>query len=88
MKDYIFSTYLCGLRFTYLGFPSNLACLRLNFPLITARIEKHTIIKILIFLQITLENEETVGENEERKRKTRVFILFMFQFTCLHIDNI
>ena len=57
MKDFIFSNYLRGFGFTYYGFSSNLARLRLNFPLIIARIEKHTIVKIRIFLQITVENE-------------------------------
>ena len=63
MKDFIFSNYLRGFGFTYYEFSSNLARLRLNFPLIIARIEKHTIVKILIFLQITVENEEK-GERE------------------------
>ena len=63
MKDFIFSNYLRGVGFTYYEFSSNLARLRLNFPLIIARIEKHTIVKILIFLQITIENE---GEKKER----------------------
>ena len=66
MKDFIFSNYLRGFGFTYYGFSSNLARLRLNFPLIIARIEKHTIVKILIFLQITVENEEKIGEQKER----------------------
>ena len=61
MKDFIFSNYLRGFGFTY-EFSSNLAWLRLNFPLIIARIEKHTIVQILIFLQITIENEEKIGE--------------------------
>ena len=39
----------------------------MNFPLIIARIEKHTIVKILIFLQITVENEEKIGEKKERE---------------------
>ena len=67
MKDFIFSNYLRGFGFTYYGFSSNLARLRLNFPLIIARIEKHTIVKILIFLQITVENEEKIGEKKERE---------------------
>ena len=62
MKDFIFSNYLRGFGFTYYEFPSNLARLRLNFPLIIVRNEKHTIVKILIFLQITVENEEKIGE--------------------------
>ena len=67
MKDFIFSSYLRRLGFTYYEFSSNLARLRLNFPLIMARIEKHTIVKILIFLQITVENEEKIGEKKERE---------------------
>ena len=39
----------------------------MNFPLIIARIEKHTIVKILIFLQITVENEEKIGEKKEKE---------------------
>ena len=68
MKDFIFSNYLRGFGFTYYEFSSNLARLRLNFPLIIARIEKHIIVKILIFLQITVENEEKIGEKKERER--------------------
>ena len=56
MKDFIFSNYLRWFGFTYYGFSSNLARLKLNFPLIIVRIVKHTIVKILIFLQITVEN--------------------------------
>ena len=67
MKDFIFSNYLRRFGFTYYEFSSNLARLRLNFPLIIARIEKHTIVKILIFLQITVENEEKIGEKKERE---------------------
>ena len=67
MKDFIFSNYLRGFSFTYYEFSSNLARLRLNFPLIIARIEKHTIVKILIFLQIAVENEEKIGEKKERE---------------------
>ena len=74
MKDFIFSNYLRGFGFTYYEFSSNLARLRLNFPLIIARIEKHTIVKILIFLQITVENE--------------VSFPFTFQLIFLLIDNI
>ena len=55
MKDFIFSNYLRGFGFTYYEFSSNLAWLRLNFPLI---------VKILIFLQITVENEEKIGEKK------------------------
>ena len=50
-----------------MNFPLIIARLRLNFPLIIARIEKHTIVKILIFLQITVENEEKIGEKKERE---------------------
>ena len=64
MKDFIFSNYLRRFGFTYYEFFSNLARLRLNFPLIIARIEKYTIVKILIFLQITVENKEKIGEKE------------------------
>ena len=67
MKDFIFSNYLREFGFTY-EFFSNLARLRVNFPLIIALIEKHTIVKILIFLQITVENEEKIGEKKERER--------------------
>ena len=74
MKDFIFSNFLRGVGFTYYEFSSNLARLRLNFPLIIARIEKHTIVKILIFLQITVENE--------------VSFPFTFQLIFLLIDNI
>ena len=56
MKDFIFSSYLCGFGFTYYEFSSNLA-----------RIEKHTTVKIMIFLQITVENEEKIGEKKERE---------------------
>ena len=58
MKDFIFSNYLRGFGFTYYEFSSNLAWLRLNFPLI---------VKILIFLQITVENEEKIGGEKERE---------------------
>ena len=85
MKDFIFSNYLCGFGFRYYEFSSNLARLSLNFPLIIARIEKHTIVKILIFLQITVENEEKIGEKKERER---VFFPFTFQLIFLLIDNI
>ena len=64
MKDLIFSNYLCGFGFTCYEFSSNLVRLRLNFPQIIARTEKHTIVKILIFLQITVENEEKIGEKK------------------------
>ena len=67
MKDFIFSNYLRGFGFTYYEFSSDLARLRLNFPLIIARIEKHKIVKILTFLQITVENEEKKGEKKERE---------------------
>ena len=67
MKDFIYSNYLRGFRFTYYEFSFNLARLRLNFPLIIARIENNTIVKILIFLQITVENEEKIGEKKERE---------------------
>ena len=71
MKDFIFSSYLRRLGFTYYEFSSNLARLRLNFPLITAPIEKHTIVQILIFLQITAENEEKIGEKKEEREGER-----------------
>ena len=64
MKDLIFSNYLCRFGFTCYEFSSNLVRLRLNFPQIIARTEKHTIVKILIFLQITVENEEKIGEKK------------------------
>ena len=67
MKDFIFSNYLQRFDFTYYRFSSSLARLKLNFPLIIARIEKHIIVKILIFLQITVENEEIIGEKKERE---------------------
>ena len=67
MKDFVFSNYLRGFGFTSYGFSSNLAQLRLNFSLIIARIEKHAIVKILIFLQITVENEAKIGEKKERE---------------------
>ena len=67
MKDFIFSSYLRGFGFTYYEFSSNLARLKLNFPVIIARIEKHTIVKILSFLQITVENEEKIGEKKGRE---------------------
>ena len=76
MKDFIFSNYLRGFGFTYYEFSSNLARLRLNFPLIIARIEKHTIVKILIFLQITVENEEKIGEKKEREREFSFLLRF------------
>ena len=71
MKDFIFSNYLRRFGFTYYEFSSNLARLRLNFPLITAPIEKHTIVQILIFLQITAENEEKIGEKKEERERER-----------------
>ena len=79
MKDFIFSNYLRGSGFTYYEFSYNLARLRLNFPLIIVRIEKHTIVKILIFLQTV----EKIGEKKER-----VFFPFTFQLIFLLIDNI
>ena len=63
----MFSNYLRGFGFTYYEFSSNLGQLRLNFPLIISGIEKHTIVKILIFLLITVENEEKIGEKKERE---------------------
>ena len=81
MKHFIFSNYLRGFGFTY-EFSSNLARLSFNFPLIIARIEKHAIVKILIFLEITVENEEKIGE----KRRERVFFPFTFQLIFLLID--
>ena len=83
MKDFIFSNYLHGFAFTYYEFSSNLARLRFNFPLIIVRIEKHTIVKILIFLQITVENEEKIGEKKERES----FLSFYVSIDLL-IDNI
>ena len=83
MKDFIFSNFLRGFGFTYYEFSSNLARLRLNFPLIIARIEKHTVVKILIFLRITVENEDKIGEKKERER---VFFSFTFQLIFLLID--
>ena len=74
MKDFIFSNYLCGFSFTYYEFSSNLVQLRLNFPRIIAQIEKHTIVKILIFLQITVENEEKIGEKKERERVLSFYV--------------
>ena len=82
MKDFIFSNYLRGFGFTYYEFSFNLARLRLNSPLILARIEKHVIVKIMISLQITVENEEKIGEKKER-----VFFPSMFQLIFLLIDN-
>ena len=76
MKDFIFSNYLRRFGFTYYEFSSNLARLRVNFPLIIARIEKHTIVKILIFLQITVENEEKIGEKKEREREFSFLLRF------------
>ena len=67
MKDFLFSNYLRGIGFTYYEFSSDLARLRLNFPLIIVRIEKHTIVEILIFLQIMAENEEKIREKKERE---------------------
>ena len=84
MKDFIFSNYLRGFDFTYYEFSSNLARLRSNFPLIIARIEKHTIVKILIFLQ-TVENEEKIAE---KKKRERVFFPFTFQLIYLLINHI
>ena len=83
MKDFIFSNFLRGFGFAYYEFSSNLARLRLNFPLIIARIEKHTVVKILIFLRITVENEDKIGEKKERER---VFFSFTFQLIFLLID--
>ena len=67
MKDFLFSNYLRGIGFTYYEFSSDLARLRLNFPLIIVRIEKHTIVEILIFLQIMAENEEKIRVKKERE---------------------
>ena len=85
MKDFIFSNYLRGFGFTYYEFSFNLARLRLNFPLIIARIENNTTVKILIFLQITVENKEKIGEKKDRER---VFFPFTFQLIFILIDNI
>ena len=81
MKDLIFSNYLCGFGFTCYEFSSNLVRLRLNFPQIIARTEKHTIVKILIFLQITVENEEKIGEKKERES-----FLFFYVSIDFHIN--
>ena len=78
MKDFIFCNYLLGFGFTYYEFSSNLARLSLNFPLIVARIEKHRIVKILIFLQITVENEEKIGEKKERESFLSFYVLIDF----------
>ena len=56
----------------------------MNFPLIIARIEKHTIVEILIFLQITVENEEKIGGKKERES----FLSFYVSIDFLLIDNI
>ena len=85
MKDFIFSNYLRGFGFTCYEFSFNLARLRLNFPLIIARIENNTIVKILIFLQITVENKEKIGEKKDRER---VFFPFTFQLIFILIDHI
>ena len=82
MKDFIFSNYLRRFGFTYYEFSSNLARLRLNFPLITAPIEKHTIVQILIFLQITAENEEKIGEKKE-ERDRQSFLSFYLSIDFL-----
>ena len=86
MKDFISSNYLREFGFTDYGFSSNLARLRLNFPLIIARIEKHTIVKIQISYIPYLNN----GSNEEKigEKKERVFFPFTFQLMFLLIDNI
>ena len=78
MKDFIFSNYFRGFGFTYYEFSSNLARLTLNFPLIIARIEKHTILKILIILQITVENEENIGEKKERENFLSFYVSIDF----------
>ena len=78
MEDLIFSNYLRGFGFTYYEFSSNLARLTLNFPLIIARIEKHTIVKILIILQITVENEENIGEKKERENFLSFYVSMDF----------
>ena len=67
MKDFILSNYLRGFGFTCYEFSSNLARLRFNLPVIIARIEKHTIVKVLMFLQIMVENEEKIGEKKDRE---------------------
>ena len=64
-----------GFGFTYYEFLSNLARLRLNFPLIIAQIEKHTIVKILIFLQITVEKEEKIREKKGEGEREFSFLL-------------
>ena len=74
MKDFISSNYLRGFGSTDYEFSSNLARLRLNFPLIIARIEKHTIVKIQISYIPYLNN----GSNEEKigERKRKCFLSF------------
>ena len=67
MKDFILSNYKRGFGFTCYEFSSNLARLRFNLPVIIARIEKHTIVKVLMFLQIMVENEEKIGEKKDRE---------------------
>ena len=81
IKGFIFSNYLRGFGFTYYEFSFNLARLRLNFPLIIGRIENNTIVKILIFLQITVENEEKIGEKKERES-----FLFFYVSIDFHIN--
>ena len=78
IKDFIFSNYLRGFGFTYYDFSSNLARVRLNFPLIIAPIEKHTIVKILIFLQIMVENEEKMQEKKERESFLSFYVSINF----------
>ena len=78
MKDFSFSNYLCEFGFTYYEFSSNLDRLRLNFPLIIAQIEKHIIVKILIFLQIMVENEEKIGEKKETESFLSFFVSIDF----------
>ena len=78
IKDFIFSNYLHGFGFTYYEFSSNLTRVRLNFPLIKARIEKRTIVKILILLQIMVENEEKIGEKKERESFLSFYVSINF----------
>ena len=63
MKDFIFSNYLRGFGFTYYEFTSNLARLRLSFPLITAPIEKHAI--------RNCKNSDFLTNNGRKRRKNR-----------------
>ena len=53
-----------------MNFPSfHLVRLRLNFPLIIARIEKHTIVKIMIERERKRERERETDRETERQRE-------------------